>query len=144
VEEKIVESALRPRRQQPEIADIVDVAVRDLMAQTLDKLGHGIASLDHTSGFQVLCQKPDLLRTGLQYPMLGDGRSPHITASVPKDLPLVAHYSTIHMPPSLILIIQQLVKLLGPQLGSQKPTAISHPEEGDHRVTPHLHDSSHI
>ena len=112
MEEKIVESAFRPGCQQSEVADIVDVAVWDLMAQTFNKFRHRITGLDSTLGFEILGQKPDLIRADFQDPILGDGRTPHVPTGISQDLPLTPHPSAVHVPPPLVLGIQQPVELL--------------------------------
>ena len=124
MKEEIVESALGPGCQQSEVADIVDVTVRDLKAQSMDKLGHRVSGLNSTSGFEVLGQESDLFRSSLQDAVLGDGRSPNIAASIAKDLPLTPHLPAVYMPPPSILLIPQLVEFPGAEVCGQQAMSI--------------------
>ena len=102
-EHRIVCLALHTRREQPEVTNVVPVAVGHVIRERGQELRRRVRGLDGTLGARVFRHKSDFLTINRPEPVLRDGRPAGVTARIAEELLLASEPLDIDVPPPFVL-----------------------------------------
>ncbi len=95
--------ALHARREEPEIPDVVPVAVGHVIGERGQELRRRAGGLDGAFRARVLRHKTDFLTADRPEPMLGDRGPSGIAARIPQKLLFTPEPLNINVPPPFVL-----------------------------------------
>ena len=95
--------ALHARREEPEVPNVVPVAVGDMIGERGQELSRRVGGLDGAFGARILRHESDFLTADHAEPVLRDRWVPGVAAGVSEELLLAPKPLDVDVPPPFVL-----------------------------------------